>query len=91
MEGLPALVPVVGDLARDDLDQRAAGGGAQPGQLGQLARRAVDGVLDDVAVLALLHPARRELEQLGEHELGLLAPHPHPKSDQHGFGIRPRP
>ena len=53
-----------------------AGGRAQVGEVGQLAGRAVDRVLDDVAVLALLHPARRELEQLGEHELGLLALHP---------------
>ena len=60
----------------------AAGGRAQVGQVGQLAGRAVDGVLDDVALLALLHPARRELEQLGEHELGVLAPHPHREADQ---------
>ena len=81
MEGLPALVPVVGHLGGDDLDQRVAGGRAQVGQVGQLAGRAVDGVLDDVAVLALLHPARRELEQLGEDELGVLAPHPDPEAD----------
>ncbi len=91
VEGLPALVPVVGHLARGDLDQRPAGGRAQVGQVGQLAGRAVDGVLDDVAVLALLHPARRQLEQLGEHELGLLALHPQGEADQHGFGIRLAP
>ena len=91
VEGLPALVPVVGHLAGADLDQRPAGGRAQVGQIGQLAGRAVDGVLDDVAVLALLHPAGRELEQLGEDDLGLLALHAQRQSDQHGFGIRPRP
>ncbi len=58
MEGAPALVPVVGDLPRRDLDERAAGGRAQVGQRRQLAGRAVDGVLDDVAVLALLDAGR---------------------------------
>ena len=44
------------------------------GSAGQLARRAVDHVLDRaVAELALLQPAGRELEQLGEHRLGVGA------------------
>ena len=38
VERLPALRPVVGDLARGDVDERVAGGGAQVGQRGQLAR-----------------------------------------------------
>ena len=68
---LPALRPVVGDLARRDVDERAARHGADVRQRRQLARRAVDHVLDRVAVLALLEPAGRELEQLGEHRLGV--------------------
>ena len=43
---LPALLPVVGDLARRDLDERLADDGAQVGQAGQLSRGSVDGVLD---------------------------------------------
>ena len=47
---------------------------AQVGERGQLARRPVDRVLDDLgAEVDLLHPARRQLEQLGEHQLGLGA------------------
>ena len=42
-------------------------------QVRQLARRAVERVLDDVAVLALLEPARRERHQVGQHELGVRA------------------
>ena len=46
----------------------------QVGELGQLAGRAVDGVLDGPRpALHLLDPAGRELQQLGQHELGLLA------------------
>ena len=65
--------PVVGDLRRRDLDERGAGGRAQRGQRGQLARRAVDGVLDRLAVVDLLDPGRRELQQLGERDLGVGA------------------
>ena len=46
VELAPALLPVVGDLAGRDLDQRPAGERAQVGQRGQLAGRPVDGVLD---------------------------------------------
>ena len=43
-------------------------------QVRQLAFRAVDRVLDRVRVdVALLQPGRRELGQLGEHQLGLVA------------------
>ena len=45
-------------LGGGDLDQRPAGGRAQVGQRGQLARRAVDGVLDDVAVARAPRPRR---------------------------------
>ena len=70
----PALGPVVGDLRGRDVDERSARGRAQIGQRRQLAGRAVDGVLDDVVgKLGLLDPARGELEQLGEHQLGLGA------------------
>ena len=51
------------------------------GSAGQLAGRAVDRVLDDVAVVDLLHAARRELEQLGEHELGVGAADPQREAD----------
>ena len=55
-----------------DLDQRVAGRRLdRSGSVGQLAGRAVDRVLDDVAaVVDLLDAAGRELEQLGQHELG---------------------
>jgi hypothetical protein len=81
VERLPALVPVVRQLARGDLDERSAGGGLQLWQRRQLAGRAVHRVLDDVAVVALLDPAGRQLEQLGQHELGLLAPYANREAD----------
>ena len=44
----PALIPVVRDLGATHLDQRATRRRGQLGQRGQLARRAVHRVLDDV-------------------------------------------
>ena len=46
---------------------------AHVADVGQLARRAVEHVLDRVAGLALLQPAGRERHQLGEDELRVLA------------------
>ena len=74
VELAPAVGPVVGDLGRDDLDQRAARGRLDVRQVRQLARRAVDRVLDEaVGQIGLLHPARRQLQQLGEDDVGVLA------------------
>ena len=44
------------------------------GSVGQLAGRPVDRVLDEPVDLALLDAGGRELEQLGERQLGVLAP-----------------
>ncbi len=83
VELAPALGPVVGDLARRDLDERLARGGLEVGQRRQLAGRAVDRVLDDpVTDVDLLDAAGRQLEQLGEHQLGVLARDPDRESDQ---------
>ena len=72
VELAPALGPVVGDLRGRHLDQRAAGRRAQVGQRGSSPGGAVDRVLDDASPsVDLLDAARRELEQLGEHELGV--------------------
>ena len=74
VEAAPALRPVIGDVRGRDLDQRPAGGGLQIRELGQLPGGAIDGVLDHVPIeLGLLHPARGQLEQLGEHQLGVGA------------------
>ena len=64
----PAVGPVVGDLGgRRPRRARRRPRASQVGQRRQLARRAVDGVLDDAAVeVDLLDPAGREREQLGE-------------------------
>jgi hypothetical protein len=70
---LPALRPVVGNLGGRDVDQRVACRGPEVGQRGQLSGRAVEDELDRVAVLALLQPGGRELEQLYEHRLGVGA------------------
>ena len=70
MELAPALGPVVGDLGAGHLDQRTSGRRAQRGQLGDLAGRAIDRELDDLGVdVDLLHPVRRQLEQLRQHQL----------------------
>src|SRR5438132_8703329 len=83
MEALPALVPVIGRLAGRDLDERGPHRRTELRQARQLPGSAVDGVLDMIAPAHLLYPRGRELEQLGEHELRLLAPDPHGQAD-HG-------
>src|SRR5439155_26567433 len=77
----PALLPVVGDLGRRDLYQRVARGRPQLRQAGQLSRRAVDGVLDMLTGVGLLNAAGGQLEQLGEHQLRLVAPDAHSQTD----------
>ena len=52
VEALPALVPVVGHLLGDDLDQRVARRCLERPEVGQLAGRAVDGVFDDAVAAA---------------------------------------
>ena len=76
VERAPAVGPVVGDLGRDDLDQRAADRRLDVRQVRQLARRAVDRVLNDLALveLRLLDARRRQRQQLGQHDLRVLAP-----------------
>src|SRR5581483_1626990 len=74
VEVAPAVGPAAGHGSRDDLDQRPARRRLDRPDLGQLAGRAVEGVLDEVAVARFLEPARNEGEQLGEHRLGLLGP-----------------
>jgi hypothetical protein len=81
VEGAPAVGPVVGHLGRRDVDERLAGRRAQGRQPGQLAGRAVDGVLDDVAVVDLLDSGGGEREQLGEDDLGVRAAHAQRKAD----------
>ena len=77
VEALPALLPVVGQRLAAHLDQRAARGGLQLAELGQLARRAVDRVLDHagaaVRLVHLLDSPRRQLQQLCQHRLRLTA------------------
>src|SRR5271166_123877 len=74
VELLPAFLPVVGDLAGGDLDDRLAHDRVEIGQARQLARGAVDRVLDRVrAGLSLFDPGRTEAEQLRQHHLRLLA------------------
>ena len=71
MELPPPLLPVSGHLLGGDVDERPGRGGPQIGELGELSGRAVHGVLDrPVAAIDLLDSARRELEQLRQHELG---------------------
>ena len=73
--------PVVGDLGRADLHQRAAGRRLQVGQRRQLPRRAVHRVLDDVTVIDLLHAAARERQQFGKRHLGVGPAHPDRQAD----------
>jgi hypothetical protein len=54
VERAPAVGPVVGDLRRADLHEGVARRRLEVGQRRQLARRAVDRVLDDVAQVDLL-------------------------------------
>ena len=70
----PALLPVVGDLAARDLHERAAHSRLQVGQGGQLTRRPVGRVLHRLVRKAhLFHAGRRELQQLRQGELRVLA------------------
>src|SRR5205807_2255239 len=83
VERAPALGPVVADLAGAHVDERGAGRRAQVGELGQLAGRAVDGVLDEAGVgqVDLLDARRRQLEQVGQRDLRVLAPHAYRQAD----------
>ena len=56
-----------------DLDERAARRGPRSGSAGSSPGGAVDRVLDDVAEVDLLDARRRELQQLGERDLRVLA------------------
>jgi hypothetical protein len=74
VKAAPALGPVVGDLLGRDVHVGPPCGGPQIREGGQLAGSAVDRVLDDLGGhLHLLHPAWGKLEQLGQHQLGLVA------------------
>ncbi len=77
MEFLPALAPVVGDLAGRDLNQGLAHCGGQVGERRQLSRRSVDGVLDRLAPVgwSLFDARGRQLEQRREDKLRLGARH----------------
>ena len=78
----PPVRPIVRDLRGAELDQRPPCRRPQVRQRGELPRRAEHGVLDHVlAEVDLLDPTRRELEQLGEHELGVLAPNADGEAD----------
>ena len=69
----PATVPVLRESPRRDVDQRPARRGLQVGERGKLAGGAVHGVLDRaVAGLGLLDSSRRQLQQLGQHQLRVL-------------------
>ena len=70
---------------------------AMPQQNGLLRRVAENvrqptgGVLDGLRVyINLLHPAWHQLQQLGEHKLGLGAAHPH-RQAQHGLEVEGAP
>ena len=86
----PPLRPVVGDLRRRHLDERAPGRGLEIGQGRQLARRTVDRVLDRIAGVGLLHAGREQLDQLGEDDLRVLPPHAQREPDQAQCGPPPR-
>jgi hypothetical protein len=87
MELLPALAPIVRDLGGGHIDERLTGCGLQVGQLRQLTRGAVHGVFDNAlspilhGKLDLLDSGGRDLEQLGEHELGVCVAHPQREAD----------
>ena len=91
MKLLPALVPVVGDLARRDLDEIVADGRLQIGQLRHFAGRSVDRVLDDVAVADLLDAGRRKLHQLRQRELGVFGAAADRQPDHRTSARRRRP
>src|SRR5690349_4572681 len=82
VEVAPALGPVVRDLSGPDLDQRAARSGLEVRQRRQLARRSVDRVLDDVAEIDLLDTGGRQLQQLRQRELRVLAADTQREPDQ---------
>jgi hypothetical protein len=83
VELTPALVPVVGDLLRRDVDESTAGRRLEVRQRGELSGRPVDGVLDrSVAAGGLLYPTRRQLQQLRQDELGALGVDPDGEADQ---------
>ena len=85
VKALPSLLPVIGRLAGRDLHQRVTRCCLQVGQTRELTSGTVDRVLDHLAVkLALFDSARRELQQLGQDELGLLAVDANSETDHAG-------
>ena len=76
VEAFPALVPVVRHLLGEHLDELIAGMRLELAQFRELPRSAVDGVLDDplasIRCSDLLDAARRDLEQLRQHRVGLI-------------------
>jgi hypothetical protein len=72
MEVGPAVRPVVRYRGRRDVDQAAARGRLDLTHVGDLARRAVDRVLDPARSPLLLEPVRRQLEQVRHHRLRVL-------------------
>ena len=67
---LPALGPVVGDRLAAHAHAHAADVGLALRERGQLARRAVERVLDEAVAVHLLDPAGRQLQQRRQHLLG---------------------
>ncbi|CAB4347296.1 unannotated protein [freshwater metagenome] len=63
VKSLPLLIPIVGNNARRDFHQRATGGGFEVRQGRQLARGAIDRVLDRAVLeFALFDSGRRKLD-----------------------------
>ena len=91
VEALPALVPVVGHLLGEHLDERLAGTRLEGAHVGQLARRTVDRVLDDASPapgrVTSSTPLGRDLQQLREHRLRLLGAAAKREPDQRAEGV----
>ena len=78
----PPLVPVVGDLGGTDLDQRRPAAAVRSGSAGNspgAPYTAYSTIPSETSASST--PARRQLEQLGQHELRVLAPDPNRQTD----------
>jgi hypothetical protein len=82
VERLPALRPVVGHSLASHSDADSADFCLSVREGRQLAGRSVERVLHEAVAVHLLHPARRELQQLREHLLGRIGRRSEGQPDQ---------
>jgi len=82
MEALPALGPVIGNLAPRHLNHHPTNVSGPIRKRGQLTRHAIHGELDKRIPIDLLNTAGSKFQQSGKDLLGLFPARPEREPDQ---------